>query len=317
MVSRLAIKSSIVIALVGILHAEPVKWETLMLVDGKVYKNVTMLKKKADGISILHATGAAGIPYEQLPIAIQNELGGFDPEAAERFRNADSNKQRKIQAALRDREVNAEAARKAKELKEEQEQAELNNARMEREPAAGKRVRPGGIKISARTVSWKTKRSSYSAVWSRVNSSEAEILAYAERNKDSYRELGINLRCGLSSRGGEYVVEVFWFGFPLADKRKRYICAWAADRVEVLPRQSPSINANSHYNYKDAALVYLRSDSPFNEWEGLYIRSWSGYTYAGWAVRVSDGFGNVMAMQGAQPSFLKHLKGVPVPRIKD
>lgn len=304
------------VMLFGYAHAEPVKWDKLTLINGKVYEDVTMLRKKAYGISILHSTGAAGIPYEKLPIAIQNELGGFDSGEAEVSRNAELDKQRRMKAAWREMDSKIAAEKKARKLREEQEREELRRSAVERAPVDRVRKRPGGVRVSARTVSWKTKRNAYSAVWSRVGSSEAEILAYAERNKDSWRTLGVDLRCDLSSRGGEYVLEVFWFGFPLANKRKRYICAHAARKIEVLPSRRQSIRTNSHYNYKEAELLYLKSDAPFTEWEGFYARSWSGYTYAGWAVRVSDGFGKVLAMQGAQPSFLKYLDAIPVPRIK-
>ena len=60
--------------LFGYAQAEPVRWDKLTLINGKVYEDVILRKKKAHGISILHSTGAAGIPYEQLSIDIQNEF---------------------------------------------------------------------------------------------------------------------------------------------------------------------------------------------------------------------------------------------------
>jgi hypothetical protein len=175
--------------------------------------------------------------------------------------------------------------------------------------------RPGGLKMTARTVSWGTKRSSWSYIWGNLDSSGAQILSYREKNKDSYRQLGVELRPKLSSRGGDYIVEVFWLGFPLSKKNKRYVCA-AGIRIVPVPPSGISFGVLSNYNYRETSLFYLESDPLFREWESLYVRTWSGYTYAGWAVRVSDGYGKVVAIQGAQPSFLRHINDIPIPRIK-
>ena len=175
--------------------------------------------------------------------------------------------------------------------------------------------RPGGLKLTARTVSWGTKRSSWSYIWGNVDSAGAQLLSYSEKNRDSHRQLGVDLRPTLNSKGGDYIVEVFWFGFPLSKKSKRYVCAAGIKTVSV-PPSGTAFGIASNYNYKESSLLYLESDPSFRYWEGLYVRTWSGYTYAGWAVRVSDGYGKVVAIQGAQTSFLRHINDIPIPRIK-
>lgn len=177
------------------------------------------------------------------------------------------------------------------------------------------KARPGGLKMTARTVSWGTKRSSWSYIWGNVDSAGAQLGSYREKNRDSRRQLGVDLRPTLNSKGGDYVVEVFWFGFPLSKKSKRYVCAAGINTVSV-PPSGISFGIASNYNYKESSLLYLESDPSFRYWEGVYVRTWSGYTYAGWAVRVSDGYGKVVAIQGAQTSFLRHINDIPIPRIK-
>ena len=177
------------------------------------------------------------------------------------------------------------------------------------------KARPGGLKMTARTVSWGTKRSSWSYIWGNVDSAGAQLGSYREKNRDSHRQLGVDLRPTLNSKGGDYVVEVFWFGFPLSKKSKRYVCAAGINTVSV-PPSGISFGIASNYNYKESSLLYLESDPSFRYWEGVYVRTWSGYTYAGWAVRVSDGYGKVVAIQGAQTSFLRHINDIPIPRIK-
>jgi hypothetical protein len=92
----------------------------------------------------------------------------------------------------------------------------------------------------------------------------------------------------------------------------------AARKINVPVGGTWSVGVNATYNYRDETFVYLRSDDPeLSDWEGSYVRTWSGYGYAGWAVRLSDGKGKVLAKQGAQPSFLRHIENVPVPRLKN
>lgn len=70
----------------GFSHGETKTYKELTLVNGKKYQSVTIRKIEPDGIRIMHASGMAKIPYEKLNQEIQEELGGFDPEKAQAFR---------------------------------------------------------------------------------------------------------------------------------------------------------------------------------------------------------------------------------------
>lgn len=76
------------------------KFETLTTVDGKIYKGVIVTKVLPDGITIRHESGARLIPFEKLPLVIQNQLGGFDPEKAKMARNERDIGDAKIMAVL-------------------------------------------------------------------------------------------------------------------------------------------------------------------------------------------------------------------------
>lgn len=76
-------------------YADEIKIKELFLVDGKKYESVTVRKIEPDGIRIMHAGGMAKIPYEKLTEELQKELGGFDPEKANQYRDKDAKSQKK------------------------------------------------------------------------------------------------------------------------------------------------------------------------------------------------------------------------------
>ncbi len=73
-----------VLGLSGVLFGE----ETVMkLPELLEYKGVTVTKIEPDGISIMHETGLAKVPYEKLTPELQAKFGGFDATKAAEFRN--------------------------------------------------------------------------------------------------------------------------------------------------------------------------------------------------------------------------------------
>ncbi|GAA5496412.1 hypothetical protein Rhal01_02595 [Rubritalea halochordaticola] len=93
-----------VIPLIGLgllpLQAEPQKFDSLTLKDGKGYRSVTVTKVSPDGITLMHAEGMAKVGYEKLPEELQKQLGGFDAAKAEAYRKQQQEKQKQISAAL-------------------------------------------------------------------------------------------------------------------------------------------------------------------------------------------------------------------------
>lgn len=108
------------ILLAGLLWAamacgENERLRELKLKNGKTYTAVTITKKAADGIAIMHESGTARIPFEQLPDDLVEKLGGFDAEAAvaarenaQRTENRHFEEAEKAEAKKKERAKNAE-----------------------------------------------------------------------------------------------------------------------------------------------------------------------------------------------------------------
>ncbi len=100
--------------------------------DGKTYHQVEIEKVEPDGLRIMHADGAARIPYEKLPEALQKKY--FDPEkiAAYRQQFAQQQQEAAVKAAAAERLREAAAAQAAEaereRLAELQRQADLQRA---------------------------------------------------------------------------------------------------------------------------------------------------------------------------------------------
>lgn len=62
-----------------------IKFEKLTTTNGKEYTSVTVKEVTPAGIKIMHSSGAATLPYQNLTKEIQDQLGGFDPEKAAIF----------------------------------------------------------------------------------------------------------------------------------------------------------------------------------------------------------------------------------------
>jgi type II secretory pathway pseudopilin PulG len=73
------------------------RWKTLTLKNGDSYDNVFLKNHDPSGITISHSNGGRKIPYEELPADIQDELGGFDSQVAEAFREDERQAQLKAQ----------------------------------------------------------------------------------------------------------------------------------------------------------------------------------------------------------------------------
>ena len=102
--------------------AENEKLPELKLKTGKTFTAVTITKKTADGIAIMHEAGTARIPFEQLPDDLVKTLGGFDPAKAAEARKSTAQGEAAHYSEMEKAEAdqsNAEAAKKehAEEMK--------------------------------------------------------------------------------------------------------------------------------------------------------------------------------------------------------
>lgn len=170
------------------------------------------------------------------------------------------------------------------------------------------------VQMRANTVAASSKRHKWSSVWGTIDQSGAEIAAMTDEQKNSRRVVGVFFNNTGDTE--DFVIEVYWLGFPLDKKTKRAICAMSACPIKIPSKSRSSIAVSSSYNYRDTSLLYLQSNGSDYNWEGWYVRMWSGYGYAGWAIRLSDGKGNLIAESAAQPPFLRYIGQLPIPTIE-
>ncbi len=78
----------------------PEKFETLTTSKNKNYKDVIIREVTPSGVKIMHESGTATIPYQDLPADVQKKLGGFDPAAAERHRQQVAENLQKQESAI-------------------------------------------------------------------------------------------------------------------------------------------------------------------------------------------------------------------------
>ena len=70
----------------GLSFGQGLRYERLTVSDGRTFEKASITKKEPDGVVLVHDGGVTKIPFELIPYKIVVELGGFDPRAAEEFR---------------------------------------------------------------------------------------------------------------------------------------------------------------------------------------------------------------------------------------
>lgn len=83
-------------------HAQeaPKTFKTLTTSKNRTYEDVQVREVTPGGIKILHASGTATIPFEQLPADIQKQFGGFDAAAAAEHREREARALKEQEAAI-------------------------------------------------------------------------------------------------------------------------------------------------------------------------------------------------------------------------
>jgi len=122
-------------ALALLLIAGQVAWALdITTTDGKTYRQVEIEKVEPDALRIMHADGAARIPYEKLPEALQKKY--FDPEKVAAYRKQFAVQQQEAAAKAAEGErLREEAAARAAE-QERQRLTELQRQADEQQAAA-------------------------------------------------------------------------------------------------------------------------------------------------------------------------------------
>jgi hypothetical protein len=105
----------------------------IVTTDGHVYKDCTVTQVEPDALRVLYADGAARLPYEKLPVAVQAKY--FDPakvaayhaqqEEVRRAAEAKAEEERRVRAEV---EAQAEQQRQAEEAVRQREEADRQAA---------------------------------------------------------------------------------------------------------------------------------------------------------------------------------------------
>ena len=174
------------------------------------------------------------------------------------------------------------------------------------------------IRLKAKTVAMGASQVEWHRTWGKFDENGAQILKERGLEKSQDRVLGITIE----NRGSveEYVIEIFWLGFVLRDKRQRVINSLSSKFITIPAGtlSEPSrynVRVGSNFDYREYELLYKDFDFVAKTVESLYVGIWQGYGYAGWAVRVSDKNGKLVAQTAAQPVFLPYIERVPVPTV--
>ena len=167
------------------------------------------------------------------------------------------------------------------------------------------------MRLDAKTVAMSTRRDEYAAAWIAETKDTADLLAVTGSEQLQGRAIGITI----DNRGtaSTVVVDVFWFGFPLAEKSKRVICSRATKIIQVPPEVRYTISCQAGYRYSESSLAYAHANFDKQIIAGLFVNSWEGFGYAGWAARLSDAKGGKIDEKGSQPALLRHLEKIPFP----
>jgi hypothetical protein len=114
----------------------------IITTDGKFYRDCTVSQVEPDALRIIHSDGAARIPYEKLPSALQKQY--FDPDkvAAYREQVAAARKAAEEAAAAKaeaERRQRAIAAAQAQEQREQEEAARQREIQVQQEKEAAEK----------------------------------------------------------------------------------------------------------------------------------------------------------------------------------
>jgi hypothetical protein len=119
--------------------------------------------------------------------------------------------------------------------------------------------------------------------------------------KTTKRNIGVDIWNNGTNR--DFILEVYWLGFPENKKQSRRICATTVKAIQIPP--------GNRYSAQIGAIYKFREETEF-DLHGTKSHTASGYTYAGWLVRISSQSGQPIAKAASQQVLVKYLEPLPV-----
>ena len=254
-----------------------VKFETLTTTDGTTYKSVTVREVTPAGIRVFHSSGAAAIPFEDLPKEVQKQLGGFDSEKAKKYRKEQAEIQKKtnrVHAAQNRQLSKAKEEKKVKAAAEEK----IKNAKkywligkVQRIQTLGTQVLPA----SEKNGEW---------IASRYGIGETELAV--RRLKSERNKLPGKLSSYLDKNGtffgsvmGQKYIAQNWIKSP--DDYEKYFS------LEALFNNFQVVGSLGKYPlFNQEAPVIIHTDKALDAVDGEYVSFW---VIPGEAHRTPDG----------------------------
>lgn len=142
---------------------------------------------------------------------------------------------------------------------------------------------PTRVAIMAKTASAGSGRDKKWATW--WGSYDQEIF------RD--RVVGISLR---ASTAGQAIIETHWIGEEIEKKSGNKVVEVGREVVTIPNQGQASV---------EMGCLFVENDTKY---AALGVRERKGIRYAGWVVRVVDGGGNVLAVQGSRPPLIELVR---------
>ncbi len=132
----------------------------IITTDGKFYKSCAVTQVEPDALRVMHSDGAARIPYEKLPSALQKQY--FDPDkvAAYREQVAAARKAAEEAAAAKaeeERRQRAIAAAQADERRQQEEEARQREIQAQQEKEGAEKVAAQAAETLRQTIHQRKK----------------------------------------------------------------------------------------------------------------------------------------------------------------
>lgn len=276
------------------------KIASLQTKSGAIYMDVTIREVAIYGLKIFHSNGASTIAAEELPQ--YSHLFG-NPRAIQEIRERmedDTEKWHQSQTA-----PNIEKSKTPSKARQK-----IPEAITPPDSVLFSRVN-----LQAQTVAMGRKETQSENFWTGSSPTE-EVILY-NNIKQIFRHRTVGISISNTGTNPDMILEVFWLGNPLQKKNQIRISQYAARVVRIKPGSKSNLKVSSNYHYLDQTLIYLERESRSSDyWNGLFVKTWAGYGYAGWVVRISDGKGRIVAVQATRPPLAAHLKGLHPPKLK-
>jgi hypothetical protein len=272
--------------------------------SGTIYTDVTIREVAIYGLKIFHIHGASTIAAEELPQ--YSHLFGT-PHAIEEIRERMENDTEKWHQSQTAQNTAPKKTTPTTPTTTGEKHAETITPA---KPATFSRVN-----LQAQTVAMGRKETNSENFW--VGSSPTEEVILYNNTKQIFRHRTVGVSISNTGTNPDLILEVFWLGNPLQNKNEIRISQYAARVIRIKPGSKSDLKVSSNYHYMDQTLVYLKRESRNPDyWNGLLVKTWAGYGYAGWIVRVSDGKGRTLAVQAARPPLAVHIKSLHPPTLK-